>query len=333
MTRPEYHSFRMTFQRSLTVIGAVLLLGLLVILLMGLVPVSANAMAPAPQPAGSYDEAVTRFRLLQQDEAGIIDMASQSYLLSHGAPTARVYVLVHGITNSPLQWLELGQTLYAQGHNVLILRMPYHGLKSHQVSELKRLTHQDLRVYADQAVDLAAGLGDEVVVVGISGGGAVAAWMIQNRPEVQRALLLAPFFGIYDVPDSLNTVLMNAFSRLPNISLQDPAEPRREWAYRGEATRGVAAFLGLGSAVRRAAQAGLAPGGQIIILTTARDTVANNQSTAQLVNLWQQAGGDVSTVELAPALDIPHNSVDPAADPAKKRLVYDKILDLLGEQP
>ena len=29
--------------------------------------------------------------------------------------------------------------LYDQGHNVLILRMPYHGLASHDVGELKTL--------------------------------------------------------------------------------------------------------------------------------------------------------------------------------------------------
>ena len=50
--------------------------------------------------------------------------------------------------------------------------MPYHGLQSHQVSELAQLTAQDLRAYADQAVDIAAGLGDEVVPVGLSGGSA-----------------------------------------------------------------------------------------------------------------------------------------------------------------
>jgi pimeloyl-ACP methyl ester carboxylesterase len=226
----------------------------------------------------------------------------------------------------------MGETLHAQGHNVLILRMPYHGLESHRVSELKRLSAQDLRAYADQAVDMAAGLGDEIVVVGISGGGAVASWMAQNRPEVDRALALAPFFGVNGVPQFAGTLLMNAFSRLPNIVLDDPLEPRRDWVYRGEATRGVASFLTLGHSVLQGARQGTGPQGQMIVVTTAKDNTANNRSTARLVDLWQRAGVQVVTFEFEPSLDIPHNSVDPAADAAKKQLVYEQLLRSLGEE-
>jgi len=101
------------------------------------------------------------------------------------------------------------------------------------------------------------------VVVGISGGGAVASWMAQNRPEVDRGLALAPFFGIHGVPDFADTLLMNAFARLPNIVLDDPLEPRRDWVYRGEATRGVAAFLALGHNVMQGARRGASPNGQM----------------------------------------------------------------------
>jgi len=48
-------------------------------------------------------------------------------------------VLIHGTTNSPRQWEELGGALHALGHNVLILRMPHHGLESRSVGELKAL--------------------------------------------------------------------------------------------------------------------------------------------------------------------------------------------------
>ena len=38
-------------------------------------------------------------------------------------------------------------------------------------------------------------------------------------------------------------------------------------------------------------------------------------------------------LEFDEAAGIPHNSVDPAGDPAKKALVYAKILEVLGEAP
>ena len=317
-------------KRILAILGIVILSVLAVILLVGLLPVSTEGLAPQPEPAGSYEEAVARFEEAQQAEQGIVNEASGSHLLVHGERTPCAYVLVHGTTNSPLQWMELGETLHERGHNVLILRMPYHGLESHQVRELKRLSARDLRTYADQAVDIATGLGEEVVVVGISGGGAVASWMAQNRSEVDRALALAPFFGVYGVPDFATTLLMNAFSRLPNIVLDDPLEPRRDWVYRGEATRGVAAFLALGHTILQDAKAGASPQGQVIVVTTAKDNTANNHSTAKLVDLWKQAGANLVTYEFEPSLDIPHNSVDPAADAAKKQLVYEQMLSLLG---
>ncbi len=55
-------------------------------------------------------------------------------------------------------------------------------------------------------------------------------------------------------------------------------------------------------------------------------------STARLVELWRQAGTQVVTFEFEPAQEIPHNSVDPAADAVKKQLVYGELLKLLGEE-
>lgn len=331
---PNAHdtAHRKRIKRILGIVGLIVLCVLAVILLLGMLPVSSRGMASQPDPAVTYDEAVARFELVAAAEEGIVNDLGHSRLLVHGERTPRAYVMVHGITNSPEQWLELGQTLYDQGHNILILRMPYHGMKSHLVSELKALKPQDLRFYADQAVDIGAGLGDEVVVVGISGGGGVGAWMAQNRTEIDRALLLAPFFGVHGVPNFANKLLANAFSRLPNIVLDNPLEPRHNWVYRGEATRGVAAFLEIGRTVIQGAAKGTGPAGRVIVLTTTKDDTASNNATVDLVDLWRKNGINVNADEFAPELDIPHNSVDPAADPVTKQMVYDRILELLGEQ-
>ena len=318
-------------KRALGVVGVIFLGVMSAILLLGLLPISTRGLEREPDPADDYEDAVTRFRQIEQAEQGIVNKLGHSRLLDHGERLPRVYIMIHGITNSPEQWRELGETLHDRGRHVLILRMPYHGLQRHQVSELKGLKPQDLKVYADEAVDIAAGLGDEIVAIGISGGGTVASWMAQNRPEVDQALLLAPFYGIHGLPDFATTLLMNAFSRLPNIVLDDPLEPRRAWVYRGQATRGVAAFLALGQRVIDAAKEGARPAGQVIVVTTARDNTANNGSTAGLLDLWRQAGVDLVTFQFEAAQDIPHNSVDPAADPVKKQLVYEQMLELLGE--
>jgi carboxylesterase len=325
-------SSKHSIKRVLKALGILLLVLLGTILFVGLFPVSYRGLDSVPSPAGSYDEAVARYKELEQAEKGIINESSGSYLLAHGQKTPRVYVLIHGVTNSPVQWLEFGQMMYEQGHNVLILRMPYHGLKSHSIDELKQLTPQDLRIYADQVIDISAGLGDEVYVAGISGGGAVAAWAAQNRPEVNRSFLLSPFLGVGKLPDSLSTLLMNAFSRLPSINTFDTDEHIRPYAYPGETTRAVSTFLVLGHKVRAEAREGSTPHGRIHIQTTALDTAASNESAGILFDLWRTSGAEVEANEFVASLGIPHNSVDPAEAPATRQQIYDKMLEFFGEQ-
>jgi pimeloyl-ACP methyl ester carboxylesterase len=325
-------SSKHSIKRVLKALGILLLVLLGTILFVGLFPVSYRGLDSVPSPAGSYNEAVARYKELEQAEKGIVNESSGSILLTHGQKTPRVYVLVHGITNSPFQWLEYGQMMYERGHNVLIVRMPYHGLKSHSINELKQISPQDLKIYADQVIDIAAGLGDEVYVAGISGGGAVAAWTAENRPEVVRSFLLSPFLGIGETPDFLSTILMNSFSRLPSINTFDVSENIREYAYAGETTRAVSTFLVLGHKVRADAGEGLVPHGKIHIQTTSLDTAASNKSTAILFDLWRKAGADVEADEFGPSLGVPHNSVDPADAPATRQRVYDKMLEFFGEQ-
>lgn len=333
LPRPTRPPATQRLRRLLRRLGLTLLGILIVVLLFGVIPISPPGMQSVASPAAAYGEALVRFEQIVSRESAMVNELGHSRLLTHGNRTPRAYVLVHGTTNSPEQWQELGEMLYERGHNVLILRMPYHGLASHSVTELKALTPADLRDYADRAIDIGAGLGDELVAVGISGGGAVASWMAQHRPEVDRALLLVPFFGMHVVPNFLTPLFMNAFSRLPNIVLDVPLEPRQGWVYRGEATRGVAAFLAISLDVLQAAAAGIPAQGQILVLTTASDTVVSNRATAEVVSSWRQAGVQAESYEFPADLQIPHNAVDPAADRTVKQRVYARMLEMLGEAP
>ena len=309
------------------------LLALGVALLVLLLPVSTGGLGPRPHPAAGYDEAVARFETLAAAEAQVANPAIHSLLLTHDRPTRRVYVFVHGITNSPRQFEELARLLHARGHNTLVLMLPRHGRRSMRLHELRGLRAEEFRDYADTAVDIAAGLGQEVYALGISGGASVVGWMAQNRKEMDTALLLAPFVGVRRVAAPIGTLMMNAYSRVPSFNIEDPLEPRRDWVYRGQTTRALAETLRLGRAVLR--QAAKAPplARRIIVLTTARETQVSNAATARLVALWRAHGANVADPQFAAALDIPHNAIDPAADPAKKAIVYARMLELLGEQP
>ena len=161
----------------------------------------------------------------------------------------------------------------------------------------------------------------------------VASWIAQNRADVERVLPLSPFFGVPEVPPFANTFLMNLASRVPSVTLKNPAEPAHDWVYQGEATRGVAEFMILGRALFSKAEASAPAAAEIHFVTTAIDDTADNDFAAELASIWRGSGATVTSFEFDEAAGIPHNSVDPAGDAAKKALVYAKILELLGEAP
>ena len=121
--------------------------------------------------------------------------------------------------------------------------------------ELKLLTADEMRAFADAVVDIAAGLGDAVTVVGLSGGGVLAAWMAQFRVDVETAIVVAPAIGILATLATLplanasaNRLVMHTLLRLPNLMTRrviryDGGLPH---GYIGFATRGLGAMMRLG---------------------------------------------------------------------------------------
>lgn len=300
----------------------------------GLLPLPARDFPPRPAPLSTYEEAAARIEGIKRAEDGPIDPVCYTRLFSHGRRTERAFILIHGLTNSPLQFVDLARMLHARGHNVYIPLMPFHGKMSHDVRELAILTAEHLRDYADVSVDIAAGLGERVGVVGVSGGANVAMWAGQFRTEsVDQSLLVAPFYTAAGVSAYVSRMLANAFAKLPNVAFEDPNEAIRNWVYRGQSSRGIFAVWELIRYVRRYAHYGHAPRGKVGVLLTGADNTSDNRSTYAIVEEWRYAGGDVTTYEFDASLDIAHNSIDPAADPHKRALVHTKMMELLGEPP
>jgi pimeloyl-ACP methyl ester carboxylesterase len=319
--------------RILIWLGIALLAILAILLMIGLWPAPTRGLQPDPNPTASHDEAVARFNEVVENEKQGVKESGQSILMTHGAPTDDVYVLVHGVTNAPREFQEFGKMLHEQGANVLLMRMPHHGMKSSDIRELGKLTPQQLREYADTAIDIAAGLGDNVTVIGLSGGATVASWMAQNREEVDRAVLISPFIGILQVPSFLDPFVANLLARLPEIVIPDEGEPEREWVYMGFESRGSDAFLQLGQFVVHQAEKEPPQARQILVLTTASDDVADNHWAKKLAEQWSAHGAEVATHEFPKSEKVPHASIDPSAGERVRNLVYGTMLKWLQENP
>ena len=143
-----------------------------------------------------FDAAIGAARAVVSAEAAdpLIRPGGHSRVLSHGSRTRRSVLLLHGYTHTPAQFDGLAATYFARGYNVWIPRAPNHGTTDPAAQHL--ITATALLRYADAAMTVAAALGEEPGVVGISGGAVLATWLGQ-APDgaVRDLLLLSPFFA------------------------------------------------------------------------------------------------------------------------------------------
>jgi len=147
-----------------------------------------------------YDKAVQKIQTLAGASPSVRrECAVQVF--EHGQPTEHVFVLLHGLSNCPAQFSELGRLLFERGHNVIIPRLPHHGEQNELATEWGRLTAGDMLDAGSHGVDLARSLGSKVTVAGLSVNGATVAWMAQNRSDLHQAVLLAPFLAPAGLPD------------------------------------------------------------------------------------------------------------------------------------
>jgi esterase/lipase len=308
-----------------------------VILFLGIAafaPTRLGDLLPHPSPIRDYTAAVARVNALQMREDSIVAPGGGSILLTHGRRTARVVVLFHGLTDSPLQYAPLAQRLFQEGDNVFVPRLPHHAERRGNVAELAHLTAQELRDVGDESVDIADALGDTVVVSGLSAGGTVAAWVAQYRTDVQRVVLVAPALEVTHVPSLLHGAVLRLALRVPNVtraSPRDSTEPDRE---PGWATHAVAQTLKLGVAVRAAAAQRPAAARQMTVLLNAHDHTIANGAAVDLARRWRQHGAGTLVYILPDSLQLPHDVIDPRHPGSNVAAVYPVVDALIaGRNP
>jgi len=295
------------------------------------------AFESKPKPAGSFAEALGMLEKLRATESTLpLSPQGASRLLHHGQKTERAFVLLHGLTNCPEQYAALAAQIHAAGHNVIVPRARLAGFRDRLNGEQGLQTAQDLIDQAAEGLDIAAGLGERVTLVGLSGSAVAAAWMAQNREGLDEVAILAPFFGAYGLSTPLVDVAGAVFSKLPNFYVWwDPDKkeslPGPPHAYPRFGTRCMADSVQLSRDVRANLAAKPPRCRRVLFITTACDLAANNSLTHSIAqNLAAQGGpAEILAYEFPADLKIPHDMIDPAQPEANSPLVYPKLLDLL----
>jgi esterase/lipase len=313
------------------VLIALAVLGLISALV--LVPLDTDPLPSRAQPRPSYEQALAAFDSLHADEAPLVMPDGASLLFVHGHRTPRAIVLLHGLTNSPRQFRELGEQFHDRGYNVLVPRLPLHALRPGDIEALRSLTADKLRAYGDRAADIADGLGDTVLVIGLSTGGNVAAWMAHHRPDVARIVIVAPALKLARVPRVLSGPTMNLADRLPNITIRQKPDTARRHAYFGISTRALGETFRFGATVLREAEERAPVVSDLTLVTNDNDRTVDEYTAVALADAWTRRDGvHVTRYRFEKELALPHDVIDVSQRCGAPELVYPILVALVEKR-
>jgi carboxylesterase len=290
-----------------------------------------------PDPAQGYEEAQKRIQAIWADEMNLdLHPECATQLQTHGEKTESVIVFLHGFTSCPAQFAALGLEYFKRGYNVYIPRIPRHGFTTRRGEPLKGFTAEEMAGFAHQTADIAQGLGQRVIVSGLSGGGVLAIYLSQEREDVDIAASIAPSLGIGFIPRPLNRPLTNLFLLLPDFwQWWDPVHKENNpfsppFAYTRYPLHLLLEIMRLGYITQARARRRRPAAGKIISITNANDDSVNNASVAVFERTWRKHGGEnLVTFQFEKSLELPHDLITPTRPGARIDLVYPKLLDLI----
>jgi alpha-beta hydrolase superfamily lysophospholipase len=281
-----------------------------------------------------YDDAVRSVRraIAAERAEPLLNPLGVTRLLDHGRRTERSIVLFHGFTNCPQQFVQLGEMLYDRGYNVLIPRIPRHGMRDRLTDALVSLSYADIETIGAMAYAWATGLGEETDAAGISLGGVIAAWLAQTR-TVHTALVISPFFSLPIVPTLVSDLLAQVMVLGPSLFLWwDPRLRERtlpNYAYPRYPTRALGQCILLGQSARTLAKTTSPSAERIVVILNEKEPATNNAAARSLEERWRAYGAPLET-EVWDDVGRRHDVIDPTTFPQAPELVYPRLIALLN---
>lgn len=168
------------------------------------------------------------------------------------AKTPYALLYLHGFSASPAGEgdpvaFNVARTF---GCNLFLARMAGHGVDLGD-STMLSLTTDEYLASAERALAIAKKLGDTVVVVGTSAGGALTLWLASRHPEIRAAVTYSPCIEIFDpnaklLDDRWGLHLARLITGKEHNDIQNPNEDQKKyWTthYRLEGVQMLQNFL------------------------------------------------------------------------------------------
>lgn len=301
-------------------IGWILVLSITVALLwIAIRPVSIAGFGSKSRPVTNYEEALARINQMQEkDNQDLARDVCITKLYEHGRQTDHVIILLHGFTNCPEQFNQLGKMYFEAGNNVFLPRMPYHGLIDRLTDALIHLTAEELAAFGDEIINIAHGLGRKVTVMGISGSGTLVCWLAQNRPDIDFALPVAPLMGLALIPPQFTKLFERIALMLPNFFIWwDPRTKADNpysiyYAYPRYPTRALVEFMRLAMVVRAQAEKSPPRARNITMIINDAEPAVSNAEIVKFLRLWQKHPiVKIDVVHFEKEMKLPHDIITP----------------------
>lgn len=300
-------------------------------------PLGLDPLVSAPHPAANFEEAAARIEALQAQDGAEINPVCRTRFLSHGRKTEKTIVLLHGLSNCPEQFGPLGDIFFNLGYTVLIPRFPHHGYSDRMTTAQENLTAEELARFGDEVADIAQGLGDEVIVTGFSMGGALTAWLAQQRSDIDRAVLIAPALGLGTIPADTTDAFAAGLLELPNFFMWwDPRlkeEMPPEHGYPRFASHALGQLLRLGAKTRQLAAQSPPATTDFLLITNENDLAVNNGLVDAQGQVWQSGGANVQTYTFPHNLGLEHDLIDTQSRTQQIERVYPILVELIDGAP
>ncbi|MGH9261310.1 MAG: alpha/beta hydrolase, partial [Acidimicrobiales bacterium] len=122
-------------------------------------------------------------------------------------------LVLHGFTGAPQSMRGLAGAFAAAGFAVDLPLLPGHGTS---VDDLIETSWADWSAAAEEAYRALAARVDKVVVVGLSMGGSLTAWLATRHPEIAGIVCVNPALEVPDeMVTALEEVLAGGVDRIP----------------------------------------------------------------------------------------------------------------------
>jgi esterase/lipase len=149
--------------------------------------------------------------------------------------TRFAFLYIHGGASSRMDGDPVHRNIAKRYNaNLYLARLAGHGVDLGD-STLAKETADDFAYSAEYALAVAKNLGDEVVVIGTSFGGAITVYLASRHPEIKAIVLYSPCIKTYDTrtgifikPWGLKLVQLMTGSKTFNAKLPD-AESAKYW--------------------------------------------------------------------------------------------------------